>query len=361
MTYGARLRQAREFARLTQKGVQDEIGLNQGRLSQAERDAYVLSESALVEFAALTGFPPGFFETPPTIRIDSDPVHFRSRASMRASEANQAVRGGELLAEAALVMLGRLEGPALNLPTDSFSTDPAELAFQTRTRFGVTAVEPLRNLLILLEQAGVLVLGVPLEANRRDAFSFWLDDHPTIALLDTDAGDRQLWSTAHELGHLLLHRGVGASPEVEQQADEFAMHLLIPPAALAPDMPQDPKIQQLAMLKQRWGVSIAALVRAAKRLERIDEHRYTSLFRQMSARGERLRERSAINPLKPRGFRAMSEALYGANPTQRLAEDVNWTLSFTEDVMCRHATADDLPIRPGSNVVSLEQARFARG
>ena len=61
MIYGARLRQAREFNKLTQRAVDQEIGLNQGRLSEAERDAYALSAAALVEFAELTGFPVEFF------------------------------------------------------------------------------------------------------------------------------------------------------------------------------------------------------------------------------------------------------------------------------------------------------------
>lgn len=66
------------------------------------------------------------------------------------------------------------------------------------------------------------------------------------------------------------------------------------------------------MLKRRWQVSIAALIRAAQRLERLDDDRYQSLFRQMSARGQRLREKAVIGPpSEPRGSRAMAEVLYG--------------------------------------------------
>jgi hypothetical protein len=112
------------------------------------------------------------------------------------------------------------------------------------------------------------------------------------------------------------------------------------------------------MLKRRWGVSVQALVRAAYRLGRIDRDRYTSLFRQISARGERLRERTTIEPVKPRGLRKMAETLYGPAPTQLLAADARWTPSFAETVLALHATNAELPLQhpPRSaphNVVAL--------
>ena len=88
---------------------------------------------------------------------------------------------------------------------------------------------------------------------------------------------------------------------LEDDADEFAMHFLTPPAVIKREISAKATLQQFALLKRRWGVSIAALVRTARRLEIIDDDRYMSLFRQMSARGERLRERAAIAPIKPTG------------------------------------------------------------
>jgi hypothetical protein len=82
-----------------------------------------------------------------------------------------------------------------------------------------------------------------------------------------------------------------------------------------------------------------------------------SLFRQMSARGERLRERSAIAPIKPRGFRVMAETLHGPAPAAGLSKASQWSVGFAEDVLSRHATSSELPLRPVSNVISLFDIR----
>ncbi|WP_066636343.1 XRE family transcriptional regulator [Serinicoccus hydrothermalis] len=358
MIYGARLRQAREFSRLTQRAVQVEIGVSQSRWSSAESDAYELPEIALSKFADLTGFPTSFFERPPRIELSGDPLHFRSRSTVSKAELRQAERAGEIVFEAAVYLQSQLDGPRLVLPTEPAS-ETTRLTGLLRQALGLTPTEPARDLLHLLEHAGVTVVAVPAAATRKDAFSVWLDDRPFVALLETEAGDRQTWSLAHEMGHLLLHRGVGASRALESEADDFAAELLLPPAALSKEMPQHPTLQDFAMLKRRWRVSIAALIRAARRLERIDDDRYHSLFRQMSARGERLREKAAIAPSKPRGLRAMAEVLYGPTPVRGLADVMHWTLEFAEDVMVRHATAEELPFRRerADTVVSLDSRR----
>jgi Zn-dependent peptidase ImmA (M78 family) len=358
--YGARLRQAREFSKLTQRAVDQEIGLNQGRLSEAERDAYALSAEALVEFAALTGFPVEFFCEPPRVTFDLTPIHFRARAGMRAKDARQAEFTGEIIVEAVLEMLDQLEGPPLQLGSLSPGINSEEAAQEARSMLGIPWHEPVVALPLLLEHAGVLVVGLPLQGDRRDAYSLWLSESPVLALLDTNAGDRQLWSIAHEIGHLLMHRGIGASKSLEEDADEFAMHFLTPLSVIKNEIPSRATLQQFALLKRRWGVSIAALVRTARRLEIIDDDRYMSLFRQMSARGERLRERAAIAPIKPRGFRAMAETLYGSAPAEGLAKTCRWSMAFAEEVLSRHATSSELPLRPISNVVSLHDARRVR-
>lgn len=360
MIYGTRLTQAREFCLLTQKGLAEDIGVSQSTLSNAERDKNELPADVLTLFATQTGFPISFFLQPPRVTFEGLPTHFRARAGMSIKESTQATRGGEIVAEAALGMLDQLEGPRLVIHSLPFGTDPQAAAEMTRDALGLVPHEPALGLPVLLEHAGVLVVALPLPNTRRDAFSLWFGERPVLALLDTDAGDRQMWSTAHELGHIVLHRQAGASKALEHEADEFAMHLLTPLDAMNREMPRHPTIQDFALLKRRWGVSIAALIRTARRLERIDEQRYTSLFKQMSARGERLRERAAIAPTKPRGFRAMAETLHGPHPAQGLAESALWTPAFAEDVLARHATGSELPSRRITNVVSLSALRARR-
>ncbi len=359
MMYGERLRQVRELSGLTQKDLAKEIFVPQPRLSNAERYDRALPEAAMAELSAVTGFPAAFFEASPGLNFMEEPVHFRAQTGASATQIRQARRTGEVLAEQALRMRALLRaprvmlGPLIGLP-------PKQAAAEVRATLNLSQTDPLNALPLLLERKGVLVLGLPMPAFRRDAFSVWSQDVPILALLDTNAGDRQAWSCAHELGHLVLHPGLPTHREVEAEADEFAMHFLLPESTLRAEFPHAPTLQQFALLKRRWGVSIQSLIRAARRLEVIDGDRYTSLFRQISARGERLRERAAIPPVKPRGFRKMAEMLYGPTPAVGLSRDAVWGLAFTEEVLSRHATTEELPARrrtlgseSGSNVYEL--------
>jgi Zn-dependent peptidase ImmA (M78 family) len=348
---------------MTQAELARETQIAQAHLSRAERDSYDLGHDRLAIVAAYLEFPLDFFTAAPIAEFGGRPVHFRAQAAMRMKQADQATRTGEVVVEAVIRMEQYLEGPRLQLPYPQ--TDPLAAAAAVRRTLSLRPSDPAIGLPILLEHAGVTVLGLPLTAQRRDAFSLWVDDRPVLALLDTDAGDRQLWSTAHEVGHLLLHRNIPASRHIEASADEFAMHLLLPIDALEREMPASPTMTDFAMLKRRWGVSIAALIRMARRLERITQEQYTSLFKQMSARGERLRERTFIPAIKPRGLRAMAELTYGPSPAPGLAGDNNWSVLFAERVLDRHARVEDLPVRTSmptvrpNNVVAINVARKA--
>ena len=371
MIHGERLRQARELAGLTQRELAEAAGIPQPRLSTAERRGDQLPVAVMTEIAAATGFPVEFFESEPALQLPEEPAHFRSQASVRAGQIKQARRAGELIAEQALRMRRSLRSPRLRL-TEPFlesgsaarDVSPEQAAVEARAQLGLPPGEPVTDVPLTLERAGLLVVGLPLPAFRKDAFSHWIGDLPFVALLHTDAGDRQAWSTAHELGHLLLHRNVTQHRNLEAAADEFAMHFLLPLHAFGRELPANPTLQHFAMLKRRWGVSIQAMIRTARRLEAIDPDRYTSLFRQISARGERLKERAALAPIKPRAFHKMAEILYGPAPADGLARDARWTIGFAEQVLSRHATAGELPSRrllapaSSSNVTELDRRRL---
>jgi Zn-dependent peptidase ImmA (M78 family)/transcriptional regulator with XRE-family HTH domain len=360
MISGARLRQARELTGLTQEELCAVAGIPQPRLSGAERYGQDLTESVMIHIAAATGFPLSFFETQPALLI-SDPPHFRAQGGATAMQIKQARRAGEVVAEQALAMRSRLRPPRLRMPVEA--TRPELAAGALRAAFGVSATEPIKDLPLLAERNGLLVVGAPLAAFKKDAFSLWTDEVPIIVLLSTQAGDRQAWSTAHELGHLLLHRGLTPQRTLEDEANEFAMHFLLPLGSLRRDLSAHPTLQEFVLLKRRWGVSVQALIRAAHRIGVVDDDRYTSLFRQISARGERLRERVAIPAVKPRGFRKMAEVLYGLNPASGLAKQAHWTVTFADDVLAHHAAASELPMRTrpmptlSSNVTLLGDKR----
>ena len=169
--------------------------------------------------------------------------------------------------------------------------------------------------------------------------------YPVLTTLIGAPGDRLRWNLAHELGHLLLHDRQSSGQEIEYEADAFAAELLTPLAALDAEMPARPTLSALYAMKLRWGVSVQSLIRRARELGRVTDTQYMSLFRQISARGERMSERYQLNREKPRIYRKMSEVLFGESPASGLSDLCSWTEEFAQDVLEQYASKSELPSR----------------
>ncbi|MGJ8668941.1 MAG: ImmA/IrrE family metallo-endopeptidase [Oceanococcus sp.] len=100
-------------------------------------------------------------------------------------------------------------------------------------------------------------------------FSLYDDRCPLIVVKKLDAEVRQSFTLFHELGHLLLHRTSSIDEEVdlfshsgqEREANEFAGHLLVPPAFLKEidDKERPANVSEfdswLEDYRKAWGVS----------------------------------------------------------------------------------------------------------
>jgi hypothetical protein len=122
-------------------------------------------------------------------------------------------------------------------------------------------------------------------------------------------------------------------------------------------------MKTLMMMKRRWGVSLQFLIRRARDVGAVDDYRYTSLFKQLSARGWSKQQPVTIPIEKPRAYRRMAELLYG-DPVDvgRIAREMAWLPSFCSDVLQQHSTVQELPPRQAlpPNVVRLEPRQGSR-
>lgn len=124
-------------------------------------------------------------------------------------------------------------------------------------------------------------------------------------------------------------------------------------------------LAEIAKLKPRWRVSIAAMVRRARDLGIITDRQYKYLFEQIGAKGWRTREPGHLDvpTEKPRALRKMAELAYG-NPIKwnRMATDMHLAPHFVRTLLDMHAERTEFvsgaPRRGGarSNVLPLRRA-----
>lgn len=362
MIHGDRLRQAREFAGLTQTELARRVAVDQSTIALIEAGLRQPSGEVVASIAMQTGFPLAFFRQGPPPNLSLGSLLFRAQQSSTARQRNQAQRYGEIIYESATRMAREVVAAnPLRLPQLEPGTSPERAAEMTRAALGLTPDRPVGHLINLVERAGVVVLALPTHLPKRDAFSVWTDAQPSMPLIALSTGvpgDRLRFSVAHELGHLILHSALkGSGAAVEKEANRFAANFLMPAPGMWQELVPPLTVSVLAELKPRWGVAMQALAMRARELGIITPGQASYLFKQIGARGWRTHEPVELVAEKPRAYRKMAELLYGSPiDVQRFADDAALPVGLIEDILDAHAGLSDLPQRAAteaSNVVRL--------
>lgn len=185
--------------------------------------------------------------------------------------------------------------PELRLPhydADDYTGRIDEIATMVRRAWYIPR-GPIKSLMDYIERAGILVVLSDMEDARIDGASYQVPGLPPVIFLNKGlSGDRQRFTLAHELGHIIMH--TFPTPNMEKEADEFAAELLMPKADIAPQL-SGMSLQKAAQLKPYWKVSMGALIVRAKTLGKINAGAASYLWRQMSMRGYRTREPESLD------------------------------------------------------------------
>ncbi len=169
--------------------------------------------------------------------------------------------------------------------------------------------DPLPNLVEFLEEHGIKVVSLPLP----DEFSgmmCWVQRDkgtlPVIVLNEKHDGERQRFTLAHELGHLVL-----VIPEVlgdkvkEGLCNRFAGAFLIPLEALVAKIGRHRRMltmEEIFALKPLFGISAQAFTYRCKDLAVINDSAFRRLFQEFARRGWRKKEPLPLQPEHPVRF-----------------------------------------------------------
>jgi len=299
MIYGDRIRQAREFAGLTQTQLANAIGVKQAAISQMEYGDFVPTQNLLEGIAGKTGFLPSFFELVPDDELPFGTLNYRARKSTTSREELKVYQYANLLYQQVKRICLDVMMPPNKLPQLREVTIKQAVEI-TRDTLGFNPNEPVKKLINTIEKNGVIILNIHRDIPKIDAFSTWArldEERPIIVLLSGKPMDRIRFSIAHELGHLVLHQPIKKTrlKLIENEANEFASAFLMPEQAMRQEMKPPVTLTLLAKMKLRWGVSMQALTMQAYNLRIITQRQARYLFTQMSAQGWRTREPSNLD------------------------------------------------------------------
>ena len=311
-----RLSQILAARRLSQAQLASLVGVSPATVSKWRSGNQAPERETLDRLAGVVNVAPEWFTRAPSAKV-SLPL-FRSNASAHVAARAMLEARMEWAQDVALALSEFVDYPALNLPTrqfkepDDIMPDEIELAAsecRDLWRIGRTAVP---DLALAIEGAGVVLIREETGISQIEGLSAWSDalGRPLVLLAaDKDNGYRSRFDLAHELGHLILHRFIPRPTErdrhkqLEQQAHRFAGAFLLPAETFTSEVRTPVTLDDLLLLKRRWGVSVAAIMMRLRALKILDEEAAQSLFKRRSARwgaksepgdGDRLPERPRL-------------------------------------------------------------------
>ena len=282
----------RELRGLTQADLASKIKLTPATLSKMELSSLGIAKEHFDNILKALHLPESFFyqegeKMPPNMTYRKRQVVSQKILSPIEAQVNIC----RLQINKVLEQL-KLEQPDLPVLDLSKYETPIKAARQLRKEWGLK--EPIiKNLVQLLESKGILITSFNFGTNRVDAQSILTETkHPIIFTNRALLGDRQRFTLAYELGHLVMHLYTSPSldREVSHEANLFAAEFLMPEKEIRPDFAGNITVARLGELKKKWKVSMQSLLYRADDLGFLTPNQKRYLLQQFNQMKIRRRE-----------------------------------------------------------------------
>jgi Zn-dependent peptidase ImmA (M78 family)/transcriptional regulator with XRE-family HTH domain len=210
---------------------------------------------------------------------------------------------------------------------------PQECANQLRKVWKINK-GAIDNLSEIIEAQNIFILNLEFGTERVDGrFIMALDKYPVIITNKTSLGDRQRFTLAYQLGHIVMHMGNNDyDRDLSHEANLFAAELLMPAKDIANDL-HNLTLPKLGELKKKWKVSMQSLVYRANDLEIITDNQKRYLIQQFHQQG--------ISRHEPKQF-----------------EVTNEQYKLVRDLLTNYRTKQKLSVAKMASFLHLEQEDF---
>lgn len=352
---GERLKRARTAAGLSMRGLAEQVGVSANMIKKYEHDESMPSSPVLIKLAKALKVRSEYFFRPANVALSA--VEYRKRSStpkkllhqVNADVLDQAERWYELKN-----LWPNFPLPAFSVPNNlpkhiSELAEIEDVAKQLREAWQL-GLDAIPKLVDLLESRGILVITTTVKTqNKIDGLQASIEGTPVIVVTQEATGDRQRFTLAHELGHLILQNRLSPALDEEKACNHFAGAFLLPDSTAKNILGEQRhmlEMQELYLLKHEYGLSMAACLYRAKQLNIISEEGYTRIMQVFSQNGWRTQEPGA--PYKNEQttlfqqlvYRALGEGIIGDAKAAELLKMTAYEFHQDRKMEVTHAVAD---------------------
>lgn len=279
---GGNLRAARENMGLSQETFAEKLELSRATLSAIENGHSEISSTNLLKASQILG--------PPVTDFFSEK---QENVALLYPAAEHGIPNPEVCSRfrrfcEAYRELEEIVGVAdtlLSPPEYSYSPEfhskplqfAAQVAYSERERLDLGQIDPIENIFKLLDDSGVRIF--PYRVEQEGVFgisAFSRGYGPCIMVNTVNSIERQIFTAAHEYGHLLMHRAFYTSAdlsnaaerdhEMEEMAHIFAANFLVPEIGLRDAFGKNVArrnidLEDIVFLKRHFRVSAQVMAR----------------------------------------------------------------------------------------------------
>jgi Zn-dependent peptidase ImmA (M78 family)/DNA-binding XRE family transcriptional regulator len=290
---GERIKQARKAAGLSLRALADRAGITAMAISKYEGGKSTPSSRVLLDLSKALGVRTEYFFRPVKIELQEMKHRKHSRLPKKALDQIEGDVKEQLERFMELEQLlpnGPVQAFKLpeNLPAPITTLDEVEaVARELRTSWSL-GIDPIPVLTDMLEERGIKVFQSQAINDRFDGMAATVDGIPVVVVGRGWPGDRQRFTLAHELGHLVLQGRLAPDVEEEAAANRFAGAFLAPADEVRKELGEkrvwlEPR--ELEVLKKTYGLSMQGWMHRAKDLGILPDTHYVEMRKFFSSRG----------------------------------------------------------------------------
>jgi Zn-dependent peptidase ImmA (M78 family)/DNA-binding XRE family transcriptional regulator len=310
---------ARESRGMDNKDLAEKLNVNSSSISRWENEGLPISVEMIKAMLPILNYPESFFYQKGEVLPLSLSYRKRNQVPAKVITHIEANINVSRLNMETLITTMRLSEPKLPVLDVIKYHTPQECAKQLRKLWKIEK-GTIENLSDVLEHNKIILLSLDFNTERVDGRStIALDKYPIIVTNRSLLGDRQRFTLAYELGHLIMH--LRTEPKFDRdlshEANVFAAELLMPEKEIKNDL-HDLSLAKLSDLKRKWKVSMQALLYRASDLECITDNQKNYILKQFNAYNIRRREPKELD-IKTEQYKLVRDWLTNYRSKQKLS------------------------------------------
>jgi Zn-dependent peptidase ImmA (M78 family)/DNA-binding XRE family transcriptional regulator len=271
--FSIRLHRARKAAGLSLRDLGELVGVSHSAIKKYEDGLAMPSSDILIGLSRALKVRTEYFFRPEPVALEG--IEYRKRSSLPKKrldaithevidQIERRIELENLFPQSPVKAFATVEGLAASIT----SMDQIEDVVERVREAWELGFDPIPDLIDVLETYGIRVFMIDADAdNKFDGLAARVSGMPIVVVGRHWPGDRQRFTLAHELGHLMLEGRLTADLNEEMASNRFAGAFLFPRTSVLQEIGEHRnaiELKELGLLKEEFGLSMAGILYRAR-------------------------------------------------------------------------------------------------